>query len=191
MRLAIESRVPRRHPLPTLWLMTDERQGDRLWPSLARLPRGSGVIVRHHSLPIDDRRRLAARIRRIARARGLIMVMAGDQRLARRVRADGFHHRSRRIGAREMIRTVAAHNPAELRIAEQARADLVFLSPVFATESHRGAKMLGRVRFGLLARRTRISVIALGGMDARRAKGLRGMGIYGWAGIGALTPKEF
>jgi thiamine-phosphate pyrophosphorylase len=169
--------------------MTDERQGDRLWPALARLPRGSGVIVRHYSPPMGERLALAARIRRIARARGLIVIMAGSERLARRVRADGFHQRSRHIGAKRMIRTVGAHNAAELRMAERAGADLVFLSPVFVTESHRGAKSLGYARFGLLARQTRIPVIALGGMDARRAKTLRGFGIYGWAGIGALTPK--
>jgi thiamine-phosphate pyrophosphorylase len=169
-------------------MMTDERQGDRLWPALARLPRGSGVVVRHYSLGVGERLELAEGIRRIARRKGLVMVMAGPERLARRVRADGFHDRSSRSGPKRLIRTVAAHNPAELRLAERIGADLVFLSPVFATESHVGAKPLERVRFGMLARETHIPVIALGGMNAKRAKSLRGFGIHGWAGIGALTP---
>lgn len=177
-----------RHPLPRLWMMTDERQGEALWLALARLPRGSGVIVRHHGLEPGERRAIAARIRRIARRRGLVMVMAGAEGLARRVKADGFHLRSAHIGAGRLIRTAAAHSLPELVAARRTRADLVLLSPVFATHSHPGAKPLGRVRFGLLARRAGSPVIALGGMTARRAKSLEAFGVYGWAAIGALTP---
>jgi len=32
-------------------------------------------------------------------------------------------------------------------------------------------------------------VIALGGMDAARAQSLRGLNMYGWAGIDAWTPQ--
>jgi thiamine-phosphate pyrophosphorylase len=64
---------------------------------------------------------------------------------------------------------------------------LLFVSPVFATRSHRGAKPLGRVRFGLLIRGAKRPVIALGGMDSHRARTLKQMGIYGWAAIDAFA----
>ena len=35
--------MKRRQPLPRVWLMTDERQGDGLWGALERLPRGAGM----------------------------------------------------------------------------------------------------------------------------------------------------
>ncbi|MGP1353273.1 MAG: thiamine phosphate synthase [Parasphingopyxis sp.] len=178
----------RGHPLPRLWMMTDERQGDNLWPALKALPRGSGVIVRHYSLAPPERRRLIARIREIARARRLLLIVAGSAQFARATRAEGFHSRSPHRTPRDLLRTVAVHDEAELRLAERIGADLVFISPVFATRSHPGGRTLGRMRFGRLATRSRMPVVALGGMNRRRAQSLRGFGIYGWAAIGALTP---
>ena len=168
--------------------MTDERQGDRLWAALHNLPRGSGVIARHYSLARGARLDLIARIRQIARARHLTLVVAGPATLALATRADGFHARSAHVGPRHLLRTVAVHDEAELQLARRIGADLIFLSPLFATESHPGAPSLGPNRFGRLTQETDIPVIALGGMTTRRAKSLRQLGLYGWAGIGALTP---
>ncbi|RED17077.1 thiamine phosphate synthase [Parasphingopyxis lamellibrachiae] len=169
--------------------MTDERQGEQLWAALGALPRGSGVIVRHYSLDCPARRTLIARIRKIARARRLALVVAGSAQGANAARADGFHTRSPHIGPRALLRTAAVHSLTELRAAERIGADLIFLSPAFATESHPGTRPLSHMRFSRLVRETPIPVIALGGMNARRARALRRFGIYGWAGIGALTPK--
>ena len=168
--------------------MTDERQGEALWDALRALPRGSGIVLRHHSLGERARISLGRRIRRIARRRGLVLVVAGSERLASRIGARGFHQRSARVGSARMLRTVAAHSLPELVLARRAGADLAFLSPVFATATHPGARALGKLRFGLLARRADLPVIALGGMDARRARALGALGAFGWAGIGGLTP---
>jgi thiamine-phosphate pyrophosphorylase len=83
------------------------------------------------------------------------------------------------------LRTAAAHNLREIRLAERRGADLLFLSPVFPTRSHPEAKTLGRLRFSLLARQTRVPSIALGGMNEKRARGLAGA--YGWAAIDAWS----
>lgn len=171
--------MQRRQPLPRLWLMTDERQGDALWTALERLPRGAGIVFRHYGLPPAERRRLFARIRRIARQRVLLLI-GTDGRFQG---ADGVHHGRGRGG----LRTASAHNLAELRAAERAGAQLVFLSPVFPTRSHPGSRALGRVRFGQLAHQSRIPVIALGGVDLRRGRSLSALGAYGWAGIDAWT----
>ena len=190
MALAIETPVQRRHPLPKLWLMTDERQGDALWDALANLPRGSGVIVRHYGLTPKERRVLIAKIRKIARRRDITLVVAGSAKQAAATKADGWHHRSAHAPPRNLLRTVAVHNRRELVTARRAKADLIFVSPIFATDSHPNAKSLGRIRFGLLTRDAQIAVVALGGMNARRAKSLEAIGIYGWAAIDALTPKR-
>jgi thiamine-phosphate pyrophosphorylase len=166
----------RRQPLPRLWLMTDERMADRLWEALERLPARSGVVFRHYSLGPDARRVLWEDVRAIARQRQLVLIAAG----APLPGADGCHNR-RGSG----IRTASAHNLRELRAAERRRADLVFLSPVFATRSHPDAIALGAERFALIARQAQVPVIALGGMDARKARLLRGA--YGWAAIDAWS----
>ena len=61
---------------------------------------------------------------------------------------------------------------AELAEAVAAQADGIFLSPVFATASHPGADTLGAAGFHALARDSSVPVIALGGMNAARAREL-------------------
>jgi len=167
-----------RHPLPHLWLMTDERMGDSLWAALARLPRGSGVVFRHYGLGLAERRALFAQVAKVSRRRGLVLVRAGAARLGRD--EAGVHGR-RGPG----LRTRPAHSRREAVAAVRAGADLVFVSPIFATRSHPGARALGRARLGLMIRDLSVPVIALGGIDARRAAGLQALGIYGWAAIDA------
>jgi thiamine-phosphate pyrophosphorylase len=172
--------MQRRQPLPRQWLMTDERQGEALWTALERLPRGSGIVFRHYGLERRAREKLLRKVQRVARKRRLLVLVAGTARW----RADGAHHKRQHRSGRG-LRSVPTHNLQEIRAAERAGADLIFLSPVFPTRSHPGAKPLGRIRFNALARQTKLPVIALGGMNKRRARTL--CGAYGWAGIDAWT----
>ncbi|MEA3066470.1 MAG: thiamine-phosphate pyrophosphorylase [Sphingomonadales bacterium] len=167
--------MSRRQPLPRLWLMTDERQGEALWAALERLPRGAGVVFRHHRLAPGERRRLFERVRKVARRRRLFLLAGGAG-----LRADGVHN-----GRGSGFRSASAHDLAELKSAERSGAGLVFLSPAFPTRSHPEARALGPSRFGLIARQARVPIIALGGVDARKARRLPH--IYGWAGIDAWS----
>ena len=162
--------------------MTDERMGDGLWSALARLPRGAGVVFRHHATPPAERRRLFARVAGVARRRGLVVVRAGTQHMRGE---DGAHNRPGRVRG---LRTFAVHDARQATAARRMGADLVFVSPVFATRSHPGARVLGRHRAMTLARAARTPAVALGGMDDRRFRGLRCF--WGWAGIDAwLAPQ--
>ena len=160
--------------------MTDERQGDALLEAAERLPpHRAGIVFRHYSLPPGERRALFEQVRAIARRRGLMLLLAGPAGTARAWSAHGSHGRGRGGG----LRTAPAHNLREIRAAERAGAAALFLSPVFPTRSHPGARELGPARFALLARRTPLPVIALGGLNAGRFERLSGA--YGWAGIDA------
>jgi len=167
----------RRRHLPCTWLMTDERMGEGLWPALRRLPIGSGIVFRHYATPWAERRRLFSHVARIARARRLVLVRAGPDRLGRE---DGVHGRRGRG-----LRTASAHSRSEAVRAVRGGAQLLFVSPVFPTRSHPDADALGRARLGLLIGGLDVPVIALGGMTARRFAGLRGLNVHGWAAIDA------
>ena len=171
--------MPRRHPVPTLWLMTDERLGEGLWDAVARLPRGSGVIFRHYATPVGERRALFARLGLVARRRGLVLLRAGSARLARR--EDGVHNGFAAHG----LSTRSAHHRSDVVAACRAGADAVFVSPVYPTRSHPGARALGPVRAAAIGRALPITIIALGGMDGDRFRNLRGLGFHGWAAIDA------
>ena len=160
-------KIGRRSALPCLWLFTDTQRLADPREAVARLPRGlAGVVLRHDGHP--DRPRLARDLARLCRARRLALVIAGDARLAARVGA-GVHLRGGRwpgpLHWRGGWTTSSAHNASELRRARRSGADLVFLSPAFATASHPDAPALGAVRWVVLARFARLPVAALGGMD--------------------------
>ena len=167
-----------RQPLPRLWLMTDERQGDGLMAAIARLPDGAGIVFRHYSLGEVARRDLFERVK--AAAPGPVL-LAGPAALAQLWGADGSHGRGKGMDS------APVHSLAEIRAAERNGAVLLFLSPVYATRSHPGARPLGLARFAWLARRTSLPVIALGGMNEARGRRLASFGAYGWAGIDAWS----
>lgn len=181
------------HPkhVPNFWLMTDERQGEDLWRALGALPRGAGVIVRHYRWPLPARRALFARIERVARQNGLVVIRAGADRLS--WREQGLH--GRMPGGRgNVIRTWPAHNLREILAGIRAGADAILVSPIFATRTHPDSPALGISRAGLMvniARATHPSakLIALGGVNAQNFRQLRQIGFDGWAGIdGWLQP---
>lgn len=172
--------------LPTLWLMTDERVAeDRLLRGAARLPRGSGIILRHYATPPAERRALFDRLRRIAIRRGLRLFLAGSEGQALAWGADGFHARSGR--ARRLPRSAPVHDWGELRAAGRDGVALVFLSPLFPTRSHPGGKALGSYRFAALSRRARVPVMALGGVGTRHGLLVRRLGAAGFGAIDALS----
>ncbi|MGA1798256.1 thiamine phosphate synthase [Sphingomonas sp. 4RDLI-65] len=169
-----------RKPIPERWLMTDERMGDDLGAALRRLPPGSGVVFRHYATPAGERRAMLLRVKRVAFARGLIVVVAG----ASSIGADGVHGRVR-TRARSEIRTWPAHDRREALAGKRAGADALFVSPVHATRSHAGAAGLGPARAMRIGRGLGIPVIALGGMDESRWRRIRRFGFHGWAAIDA------
>jgi len=177
MARAIGSVVSDRKPIPERWLMTDERMGDALWSALRRLPPGSGVVFRHYATAAGERRVLLRRVRRLAHARRLVLVVAGTST----IRTDGVHGGARTRG----IRTWPAHCRGEALAGERAGADALFVSPVYATRSHERAVGLGPARAVRIARGLGTKVVALGGMDAARWRRIRRFGFHGWAAIDA------
>jgi thiamine-phosphate pyrophosphorylase len=70
--------MSKRHSsLPRIWLMTDERLGDALFAAIQALPRGSGIVFRHYATPAVQRRQLFDQVRRLARTRRLMVILAG------------------------------------------------------------------------------------------------------------------
>lgn len=171
----------RRYPVPTTWLMTDERMGNGLWAALLRLPPRSGVVLRHHATLPGERARIARRVRHIARARRLVLVVAGKP-----LAGDGVHG----AAATQGLRTWSAHNRRKALAGARAKADALFVSPIRTTRSHPGAPVLGVVRAIRIARGLTPIIIALGGIDAHYWRRIRRFGFDGWAAIDAWLPNQ-
>ncbi|PZU51347.1 MAG: thiamine phosphate synthase [Sphingomonas sp.] len=176
----------RRARVPTQWLFTDERLGghkpdDPLWSAVRRLPRGGGIVFRHYRWPQPERLALLAKLEGLARRRHLILIGSEIANASGGRHLPG-HARRRHRPAIGLL-TAAVHSQRDLLQAFRSGADLVFLSPVFSTESHPGAAPIGSVRFGLSARGVPGPVMALGGMTGARARRLAPLGAAGFAGI--------
>ena len=164
----------RKSALPLLWLLSDARNDEQLENALHQLPRGSGFIYRHYHLPDAERFARFRHLRQVAKARGHTVILADSALTAREWGADGIYGAPRALypRRRDMLMLATAHNLQEIGLANSLGADAVLISPVFPTHSHPGAPSLGSVRFRMLAKHSRVPVIALGGMDPARAKAL-------------------
>lgn len=155
-------------------------------PLLARLPRGAAVLLRGAAPE------LAARVALACRARGLILLISADGRLALRLGA-GLHVPDRAatchllpflLNRRGRLLSAAVHGRAGHSRARRLSADAVLVSPAFPTASHHGAPALGGLRWAALARAARFPAVALGGMSARAMRRLPPGSAAGWAAIG-------
>ncbi|MAO54220.1 MAG: thiamine phosphate synthase [Rhodospirillaceae bacterium] len=184
---------PRRRPgLPLLVFMTDTQRTPDPAAHLARLTPGTVVVFRHYDAP--GREILGRRLARLARRKGLIFVVAGDRRMARRLGAQGLHLPEGMVARRPRFAppgdrwpvSAAAHDERSARRAARMGVDLILMSPVFPTGSHPGTTPLGLRRLAKVCRSLRTPVLALGGVDPGSARRVLNTGAAGIAGIGAL-----
>lgn len=186
-RLAMRLDGPRGR-LPALFALTDpERTPDPL--ALARtLAPGTGLILR--TFGQSKLEALAGELAGIARARGLVFLVAADPDLAARSGADGVHWPERMLGhaarARFAVMTASAHGPCAIRRAA-GLVDAVLLSTAFASSSPSAGRPMGPFRLAAAARRARVPVYALGGITEASLPRLTGLGLSGAAAVAGLS----
>jgi thiamine-phosphate pyrophosphorylase len=182
-----------RSGLPPLVLMTDDERLSDPVAAARILPRGSMIVVRARQSA--HRTKLAQSLRPIARARGLLLLIANDPSLADRVGAAGLHlseinqprAASWRARRPNWLITTAAHSLTACVAARRFQANAVFLSPIFATSSHKDGRHLGVPQARVIAASAPLPVYAMGGLDAMRARRLVRSRFAGLAAIGALA----
>lgn len=175
--------------LPGLLFFTDPERTPDPEGIAARLPRGSAIVYRTFGAKDADVR--ALRLKRIARARGLKLLIGQDAALARRVGADGVHlperlaHRAGPLKRAhpDWIITCAAHS---LRAARGGAADAVVISAIFPSRSASAGQPLGPLRLAAIIRANR-PAYALGGVNEKTARRLLNAGLIGLAAVEGLS----
>jgi thiamine-phosphate pyrophosphorylase len=195
-------RWPKWRALPPLWLMSDPARLADPIPYLHHLPPGSGVIYRCYGTALADseQRKYTQALMTACHGRDLQLLIAGNDRLALEIDADGIHlpewhigqqaWRARAIKNRGGLVTASCHTRRALTLAARAGADAALLAPVFATDSHPGTPNIGPLRFAALARESAIPVYALGGIGPDNISLLKGSGTAGIAAIGAIIGNQ-
>jgi thiamine-phosphate pyrophosphorylase len=176
--------MTRLKPLPAIWLISDARNDAVLEAALASLPDHSGFVFRHYHLKEPARRERYDGLLALCRDFGHLMVLSGDADTALAWGADGVYGPAEELDKRPGLLSLATvHDAREVAIANRAKVDGMFLSPVLPTRSHPGGVSLGIDEFHAIAAQAESPVIALGGMNAERAADL---GWPRWAGIDAF-----
>lgn len=175
---------------------TDRKKVKNFEQVIKTLPKNSIIIIREYDLDEESREIFAKNIISLARPRGLKILAAKSFSLARKIKADGVHFSDRDIlplqffkkksFPKNFIFSFAAH---DFRVLNKIKADMIFLSPIFATSSHPDTKPLGLRNLAKISLKTRKAhyfsppVYALGGVNAQNLKSLRKLGIHGFAAI--------
>lgn len=154
---------------------------EELAAALPALEKPLAFIFRHDHLVPEDRLALGDRLRLVVQGRGHLFFMARTELRG----ADGHHKQTDAPG----LLTMPAHDEDELVAAFAAQASAAFLSPIFATRSHRDAKAMGRERAVAIAQASPMPLFALGGMDEEKAAELEGTPFQGFGAIDAFAGK--
>lgn len=174
--------------IPSLYFFTDPERTPDPAAIARRLPRGTAVVYRHFGA--SERMRMARELSAICCSRGLFLLIGADAELARQSGADGVHWPERLLPDQHSgfrIETGAAHNANAVAKVGAARLDACVLSPVFETGSASANPAIGLFRASQIARASATPVVALGGINAHKARRLMGRGFAGLAAVSALA----
>jgi thiamine-phosphate pyrophosphorylase len=175
--------------LPSAFYVSDENRNRSVIKTVKRLPLGTGVLFRHYG--IENRQKLGKTIASVCKQRKLPLLVAGDAALAHRLKADGLHLAEWQINKLPLLRcrypllqiSIACHTYKSLKTAEKLGADLAFLSPLYPTKSHPGARSLTPLKASNWIKNLSIPTYALGGVSEKHFTQLSNAGFSGIAGI--------
>ena len=200
MACRLNARARIKAALTGLILMTDDRLVVDWLQAVKALPAGSALIVRHRNAEARDH--LARALLPACRRRRVLLLVAEDFRLARRLNADGVHVPERLVdkipglkasNGRWIITTSVHSERARLR-AERFSPHALLVSPLFGTASHPGQAALGVTRLARIIAGCRVPRFALGGIDASNVSLVSGLPVQGialirgWLGADGSVP---
>jgi thiamine-phosphate pyrophosphorylase len=180
---------------PTFLYFTDPHRTPDLTEVITNLPRGCGVVYRAFGArtAVSEGRALI----KIARRRGLVFFVGADAGLAARLGADGVHLPERAAGRagdnqtlkRRFWLSAAAHNERAVIRARAAGVEAIVLSAVFPSDSPSAGRPMGVFAFARLARLAQLPAYALGGVNYKTIKLLRGTSAIGAAAVSGARLK--
>ncbi|MHC4818523.1 MAG: thiamine phosphate synthase [Planctomycetota bacterium] len=154
----------------------------------------SAVLVRRPKETAREVFELTRRLRPLTRQLNRLLLVSDRVDVALATAADGVHLGDRSlppVAARRILRPGmlvgrSVHNLDEAGQAEGEGADYLFLGPLFKTRSHPTAKPLGLDAYREAVLRTKIPILAIGGITGENVRLVAQAGGRGAAAIGAF-----
>ncbi len=147
---------------------TDRKKISDFKNIIARLPRGSAIIVREYDLNKIEREKFAQQIIDLVKSqnrhKALKVLVGKDLQLARKIKADGIHYsdleripikilkaKSTKSFPQKFIFSLACHSEQSVIKSYKQSFDMIFISPIFTTTSHEDVKPIGLRNFSKIA----------------------------------------
>jgi thiamine-phosphate pyrophosphorylase len=171
--------------LPNLWLFTDSLKTLKPIELSKRLPKKSGLVIRHYNS--KNKTIILKDILHIKKRRMFTVLISGKYKRGLNIDGNHFPQWANPINNGNKITSMSFHHAKDIRKSINLKADLIFISPVFPSTSHKNKQCLGVIKLGLMARLFKKHVIALGGINNKNITRLRSLPISGCAGIELFT----
>ena len=178
-------KINNKDTLPSIWLFTDSIKTINPVKLTKNLPAKSGVVIRHYKS--KNKEAIIRDILNIKKRKTLTVLISGEYKRNLNVDGNHFPQWANNNNKQNKITSLSVHSARDIRKSINIKADLVFISPVFPSTSHKGNQHLGVIKLGLLARLFKKNIIALGGINNKNIARLRSLPISGCAGIDVFT----
>ena len=151
-----------------------------------------GVIYRNYK---DPKREVELfKIAKACKKNRHKLFVSNDIKLAIKVRADGIYipsfnkmNRFLNLEKKNLIILGSAHNQQEIQVKISQKCKAIFLSPLFFIKKSKN--FLGINKFNILSQNNKISILALGGINANNIRKLKLLNIKGYGGINMFKKK--
>ncbi len=189
--------------LPVSVLFTDRKKISDIKNTIKFLPKNSAIIIREYDLDKKNREIFALEISKIARVRGLKILIGKDIALAKKIKADGVHFSDsdklplqflqKKSFYKKFIFSFSCHNFKSVLKAQKIKSDMIFISPIFSTTSHLHAKNIGIRNLAEISLKTKsnsyheVNLYALGGISSANLLSVRKLGLSGFAAISLFS----
>ncbi len=175
--------------LPAMFFFTDRKRVADIFSVIQKLPKNTAVIIREYDLSTQERLEFSQKIIRISKPQQLKIFVGKDLYLAKKIKADGVHFSdfTKNIKSwqipKNMLISYSCHSIKSVTQAKNIKANLVFYSPIFKSDSHPNQKPSGIYTLRKFAKQNPIATYALGGINQKNIKSLNNTNISGIGGI--------
>ena len=175
--------------LPEMFFFTDRLRIKNIFNLIEELPKQTAIIIREYDLSFADRLHFIRKTIIIARKKKLKVLVGKSWKMAKMCGADGVHFSDwdknfllpKNLG--KMIFSYSSHHSNSLKKAKRLGCDLVFHSPIFASQSHPKTTPVGIGSLKNFTKKNLLPTYALGGVNEGNIKMLIDLGIGGFGGI--------
>lgn len=177
-------------PFLHLYLVTDEagKCPCGLLETVRQAIQGGVTVVQYRTTKTDHSALLAEvlPLQQLLRTSGIPLIVNNNIDLALEINADGIHigqkdtpvAEARRLIGRDKILGLSVSTAEQMAAVDPELVDYVGCGPVFPTISKRNApRELGIEGWASLAARCPVPLVAIGGLDAARARAIRATGL--------------